>query len=130
MYGLWWNHPEMIDRYTTPPGVNPISTILCLRLSHYDHIMIQPHQCPIRTYNIQSFIYFPDTRYVIILAVWRTIIANPFTTASNTTVSFSNGFKPFDTAGMLCPGTVLRVSFSSHPIPHTHIIIFSYCIGV
>lgn len=84
--------------------------------------------CPIQTYiyiyTIRHFIYFPDTRYIIVLAVWRTIITNPFKTAANTTISLSNSFKPFDTVGMLCPGRVLRVSFSSHPIPHTHIIIF------
>jgi len=118
----------MIDRYST--RVKLIS--ICVRLSHCNHnIMILPHQSPNQTYiTMQSFIHFPDSHYVIILATRRIIITNPFTTAFSTTISFSNSFKPFDTAENVVSGDGLRVSFSSHPISPIRTLLYIACILV
>jgi hypothetical protein len=105
---------------------------ICVRLYHYDHIMILPHQCPIRTYTytVQSFIYFPDGRYVIILAVWRTIITNPSTTASSTTVSFSNSFSHSTLPECCVLGQFYEFHLVVNRYPIRTLLLYIACIGV
>lgn len=81
-------------------------------------------------YTVQNFIYFPDGRYVIILAVWRTIITNPFTTASNTTISFSNSFSHSTLPECCVLGQLYEFHLVVNRYPLHTLLLYIACIGV
>lgn len=119
----------MIDWYTiyrSGKAHKYMRTIISLR-SHNDSTAPVSDS---NIYTVQSFIYFPDGRYVIILAVWRTIITNPFTTASNTTISFSNSFSHSTLPECCVLGQFYEFHLVVNRYPIHTLLLYVACIGV
>lgn len=114
----------MIDWYTlyrSGKAHKYMRTIISLR-SHNDSTAPVSDS---NMYTIQSFIYFPDGRYVIILAVWRTIITNPFTT-----ISFSNSFSHSTLPECCVLGQFYEFHLVVNRYPIHTLLLYIACIGV